>query len=251
MNVIPFEFESKGVRVVKDDAGQSLFVASDVCSALEVETHVALRRLDDDEKGRCSIPTLGGMQEMSVVNESGLYSLILGSRKASAKRFKKWVTAEVLPSIRKTGSYGVDPMLALNDPAMLRGLLANYSEKVIALESRISAQAPKVAALDRFATGVEGSMCVTDAAKHLQMQPRKLFAWLQANQWIYRRVGSVNWIGYQIRVQSGLLEHKVTTVSVADDQERMTTQVRITAKGIAHLSLILSHPQGSLLPDAE
>ena len=76
---------------------------------------VALSRLDDDEKGVSSIDTLGGVQTMATVNESGLYSLIMGSRKPEAKRFKKWVTAEVLPSIRKTGSYGVDPIQALNN----------------------------------------------------------------------------------------------------------------------------------------
>lgn len=134
MSVIP---ESDIYRVVKDDMEDLLFVAADVCAVLSLETHVATRRLDDDEKGRCSIPPLGGSQEMSVVNESGLYSLILGSRKPEAKRFKKWVTGEVLPSIRKTGAYGIDPMQVMNDPHMLRGLLMNHPEKVILLESAI------------------------------------------------------------------------------------------------------------------
>ena len=66
-------------------AGEPWFVAADVCEALELETHVALRRLDDDEKGRCSVPTLGGQQEMVSINESGLYSLILTSRKACGR----------------------------------------------------------------------------------------------------------------------------------------------------------------------
>jgi len=104
--IIPFEFESHALRVNLDAAGQPWFVAADVCAALELpETHKAIARLDDDEKGRNSIPTLGGQQEMSVVNESGLYNLVLGSRKPEAKRFKRWITHEVLPSIRKTGSY--------------------------------------------------------------------------------------------------------------------------------------------------
>ena len=104
--IIPFEFESHALRVNLDAAGQPWFVAADVCAALELpETHKAIARLDDDEKGRNSIPTPGGQQEMSVVNESGLYSLVLGSRKPEAKRFKRWITHEVLPSIRKTGSY--------------------------------------------------------------------------------------------------------------------------------------------------
>ena len=105
-NLIPFEFESHALRVNMDAAGQPWFVAADVCAALALpETHKAIARLDDDEKGRNSIPTPGGSQEMSVVNESGLYNLVLGSRKPEAKRFKRWVTHEVLPAIRKTGTY--------------------------------------------------------------------------------------------------------------------------------------------------
>jgi prophage antirepressor-like protein len=104
--IVAFDFESHGVRVVMDANMEPWFVAADVCSALDLpETHKAIARLDDDEKGRNSIPTPGGSQEMSVVNESGLYNLVLGSRKPEAKRFKRWITHDVLPSIRKTGSY--------------------------------------------------------------------------------------------------------------------------------------------------
>lgn len=84
------------------------WVLADVCKVLEIGSpHKAADRLDDDEKGRTIIPTLGGSQEMTIINESGLYSLILKSRKPAAKRFKKWVTSEVLPAIRKTGGYMV------------------------------------------------------------------------------------------------------------------------------------------------
>ena len=104
--IIPFEFECHSLRVNLDAAGQPWFVAADVCAALDLpETHKAIARLDDDEKGRNSIPTPGGQQDMSMVNESGLYNLVLGSRKPEAKRFKRWINHEVLPSIRKTGSY--------------------------------------------------------------------------------------------------------------------------------------------------
>ena len=104
--LIPFDFEGRPVRVVTDAQGEPWFVAADVCAALHLpDTHKAVARLDDDEKGRNSIPTLGGDQEMTVVNEPGLYSLVLGSRKPEAKRFKRWVTHEVLPAIRKTGRY--------------------------------------------------------------------------------------------------------------------------------------------------
>lgn len=103
-SVIPFDFEAHQVRVVTDGLGESLFVAADVLSALTLDRK-ALERLDDDEKGVSSIHTHGGIQEVRVINESGLYSLVLGSRKPEAKRFKRWVTHSVLPSIRKTGSY--------------------------------------------------------------------------------------------------------------------------------------------------
>ncbi len=111
--LVAFNFESSNVRVVMDANMEPWFVAADVCAALELpETHKAIARLDDDEKGRNSIPTPGGNQEMSVVNESGLFNLVLGSRKPEAKRFKRWVTHEVLPSIRKTGSYASAGSLA-------------------------------------------------------------------------------------------------------------------------------------------
>ena len=86
--------------------GEPWFVAGDVAAALDYSVAKDMtRNLDDDEKGGQIVPTLGGDQEMTVINESGLYSAILKSRKPEAKAFKKWVTSEVLPSIRKTGSY--------------------------------------------------------------------------------------------------------------------------------------------------
>jgi prophage antirepressor-like protein len=112
-DIVPFDFNGNTVRVVMVD-DEPWFVARDVCDALEItDTHVAIRRLDDDEKGGCSVPTHGGSQKMTMVNESGLYSLIMVSRKPEAKAFKKWVTGTVLPSepvgklpcIRKTGGY--------------------------------------------------------------------------------------------------------------------------------------------------
>lgn len=102
---IEFSFDGAAVRVVLVD-GEPWWVASDVALALAYDAAKDMtRNLDEDEKGRQIVPTLGGEQEMLIINESGLYSAILRSRKQSAKRFKKWVTAEVLPSIRKHGAY--------------------------------------------------------------------------------------------------------------------------------------------------
>lgn len=99
-------YGSKAVRTVNKD-GEIWFVAKDICGILEVsDVESALRRLEDDEKGTDTIRTLGGDQTMRTVNESGLYNLIFTSRKPEALAFRKWVTSEVLPAIRKTGFYG-------------------------------------------------------------------------------------------------------------------------------------------------
>ena len=100
-----FNFHAHAVRILDRD-GELWFVALDVATVLEYShTPHMLRHLDDDEKGVQIVDTLGGAQEVSTISESGLYSAILRSRKPEAKRFKKWVTSEVLPAIRKTGTY--------------------------------------------------------------------------------------------------------------------------------------------------
>lgn len=108
MQVTQFNFDKYQVRTLRHDDGEIWFVAQDVCEALTIEnSRDAMARLDSDEKGVGTIDTLGGPQEMTIISESGLYSLTLTSRKPEAKRFKKWITSEVLPSIRKTGSYSL------------------------------------------------------------------------------------------------------------------------------------------------
>lgn len=103
--IIPFQFEAREVRTLLID-DQPWFVAADVCQALAIRNNRdAIARLDDDERGVATTDTPSGKQDMGIINESGLYSLILTSRKPEAKRFKKWVTAEVLPAIRKHGRY--------------------------------------------------------------------------------------------------------------------------------------------------
>ncbi|AUH00853.1 DNA-binding protein [Prodigiosinella confusarubida] len=132
-----------------------------------------------------------------------------------------------------------DPMKALSDPATMRGLLLVYTEKVLDLEHQVDEMRPDVEAFDRIATKSDGSMCITDAAKHLQVQPKFLFKTLSENHWIYRRAGGKAWLGYQDKIQSGYLEHKVTTVSRSDGSEKIVEQVLVTAKGIAKISKML------------
>lgn len=131
-----------------------------------------------------------------------------------------------------------------NNPAIAARAWADQVEKAQALEikaidqqKQLEVVTPKAQALDRFATFAEGSMCITNAAKALQLQPKKFFAWLQAHQWIYRRAGGSGWLGYQSRIQVGYLEHKVTTVERGDGTEKTVEQVLITAKGLAKLAI--------------
>lgn len=243
-NVVPFEFEGNCVRAIERD-GEPWFVLADVCRILDYsDSAQAARNLDAED-----VDTLYNMQGMTqsrngivkIINESGLYSLILTSRKPEAKRFKKWVTAEVLPEIRKTGTFGIDPFAVLEDPAKMRHLLLTYTEKVLALEADLAEAAPKVAAYERLASS-EGSMCLTDAAKHLQMRPKDLIQWMKTRRWIYRRAGTGHWIGYQDKIQSGLLDHKVTEVTRSDGSNKITEQVRVTASGLARLAKAMAAP---------
>ena len=112
--IIPFQFEAHAVRVQVDDQGQPWFNATDVCNALEMgnPSQVIKSHVDAEDLQKLETLTAGGRQRQNHVNESGLYALILGSTKDAAKRFKRWVTREVLPSIRKTGSYAVPGAIA-------------------------------------------------------------------------------------------------------------------------------------------
>ena len=105
-NVIPFVYDNQAIRVIKDEDGNFWWVAKDVCKALTLEnTKWAIKNLDEDEKGVTKVDTPGGEQKVIIINEPGLYALILRSNKPEAKIFKRWITHEVLPSLRKTGGY--------------------------------------------------------------------------------------------------------------------------------------------------
>ncbi|MEY0513100.1 phage antirepressor KilAC domain-containing protein [Providencia manganoxydans] len=106
------------------------------------------------------------------------------------------------------------------------------------LEHQVEEMKPDVDALTRIAKAV-GSLCVTDAAKQLQINPKKLFDLMSHSKWIYRRIGSV-WIGYQDKIQQGLLEHKVTVVKSSTGEDKQVSQVRVTAKGLSKLAKLLS-----------
>lgn len=133
-----------------------------------------------------------------------------------------------------------DPMKALSDPNALRGLLLGYSEKVIELETKVEEMQPTVEAFERIATA-DGSLCITDAAKALQVTPKFLFSFLSQNQWIYKRAGTTHYLGYQDKVQAGYLEHKVTEVTRGDGTTKITEQVRVTPKGLTKLAKLIGN----------
>lgn len=237
-DVIPFNFEGQAVRVVTR-GGEPWWVLSDVCDVLEIaKADRAASRLDSDEKDAHTMSTLGGPQKLTIINESGLWSLVLTSRKAEAKRFKKWLTSEVIPAIRKDGGYiatGQDEtpeMLALR---ALQVLTATVERQ----KAQIADMSRDVLALGRIAKA-DGSLCLTEAAKTLGMPPKSFFGYLQQNNWIYRRAGSRNWLGYAYRCNVGDLEHKVSTIYRPDGAEEIREQVRITPQGLAKVGASLS-----------
>lgn len=142
-----WNYESSEIRTVQIN-GEPWFVLSDVCKVLELSSpHKVAERLDGDEKGRNQIPTLGGVQEMAVVNESGLYAVILRSDKPQAKPFRKWVTSEVLPSIRKHGSYSVQSQFADLSPQLQ--VLIQMETRQKQIEARQAEQATALAGLEQ------------------------------------------------------------------------------------------------------
>ncbi|CAB5207061.1 COG3617 Prophage antirepressor [uncultured Caudovirales phage] len=256
-----FPVTSQTIRVVIGEDGEPRWVANDLCECLGIaNSRDALSRLDDDEKDYVGITdAMGRPRETAVVNESGLYSLFFTSRKPEAKAFKKWVTSDVLPSIRKTGGYGrqEQPAPELMDRKQMRNQLMISLQREEELEAevvgvkaiaanvtaKLAEAAPKVEAMKRL-EGQDGSMCVTDAAKTLKMRPKELFDHLSQIKWAYKRPGNMSWIGYQDKLQSGLLEHVTTEVSKPDGSTSVRTQMKITAKGIAKLAEGLGGPDG-------
>lgn len=139
-SITPFNFEGNEISIEIDSEGNPHFIAKPVCKTLGIEdTSRAVSRLDDDEKGTTTIRTPGGEQEVLTITESGLYSLIMTSRKPEAKRFKKWVTSVVLPQIRKTGSYiatDEKPISLVDIFAQSVQLFADHEKRLKEIEAR-------------------------------------------------------------------------------------------------------------------
>lgn len=233
-NIVPFQFEGFTTRIVDQD-GETWFVGNDVCAVLGIlDPRQAVSRLDDDERGVCTIPTPSGDQQMRIINESGLYSLILTSRKAEAKRFKKWVTSEVLPQIRKTGSYGGPPEIDLRDPLQMNKVAIQLfevnrelTEKIEQAEKQIEAAKPKTDFYDRF-MNADGLINLRGAARALNEPDGKFFAFLKAGIFFYEGKTLVPKVYYR---EKGYFTVRMTVV---DDKARY--QAYCTPKGLRWLA---------------
>ena len=190
-NLMIFENPEFGaVRSILID-GEPWFVAADVCKALELEkTNRALSRLDDDEKGAHSVSTPGGRQRMSIISESGLYSLILGSRKPEARAFKRWITHEVIPSIRKHGAYMTDSLLDALEahpeavPEYLNRLRSENARNR-ELNRRLRLALPKAEYYDAF---VDPADCtnIRTTANELGVPEKQFTRYLEEKKYLFR-----------------------------------------------------------------
>lgn len=239
-----FDFKGAPLRTLTDEAGESWFVAKDVCDILEISNPSdALKRLDDDERSRVN---LGRQGETNIVNEAGLYVLVLGSRKPEAHEFQRWVTHEVLPSIRKHGGYmaGQERMtpeqMAL---ASMRWLQSKVDEQA----KQLKAQEGKVL----FANAVETartSILVGDFAKILKSNgidigQRRLFAWLREHGWLIKAKGSSWNMPTQKAMDLHLFEVKETTISHSDGHTTINKTPKMTGKGQTYFAkLFLAKP---------
>ena len=236
-----FENSEFGAVRVVDVNGEPWFVAKDVCECLELgnpRTSIAL--LDEDEKGVHTMDTPGGAQEMSIVSEAGLYSLILRSRKPEAKAFKRWITHEVLPSIRKTGGYLTPAKLeeALTDPDTIIRLATNLKverKKRQALEAHAAADRPKVVCAESIEVA-KTSILVGEMAKLIKqatgcdMGQNRFFEWLRANGYLHKG-GSARNMPTQRCIDAGCMEIKEGTRIGSSGECHITRTPKVTGKG--------------------
>ncbi|MCY7971069.1 phage antirepressor KilAC domain-containing protein [Bacillus spizizenii] len=232
-----FNYQDQQVRTVVKD-GQPWFVAKDVCEILGIKNATqAVSKLDNDERAMLNI---GRQGNTNIVNEPGLYTLILSSRKPEAKQFKRWITHEVIPAIRKTGGY------VANDELFIQTYLPQADEHIKLLfkttlhtmkeqSKQIETMKPKVI----FAEAVESSessVLVGELAKIIQQNgvdigPNKLFQWLRDNGYLIRKKGESFNLPTQRSMDMGLFEIKKRTVSNLDGSIRTTRTPKVTGKG--------------------
>ena len=242
-----FQYEDHEVRVVQGEDGEPRFVAADVCAVLELgNVTEALRGLDEDERGSIRNPEVtstGGNPNLLTITESGLYSLVLRSRKPEAKRFKRWITHEVLPAIRRHGGYLTPQKVeeALLNPDILIRLATDLKaerEHRLALAAKVEEDAPKVAFADAVSASTT-SIMVGDLAKLLRQNgvvtgQHRLFEWMRQEGYLIKQRGESWNMPTQRAMEQGLFEVKERTVMVPDGSVRITRTVKVTGKGQQH-----------------
>lgn len=221
------------LRVVEKD-GEPWFVAKDVCAALELnQVTNAVRRLDDDEHTLISNKGKG----INVVNEPGLYSLVLSSRKPEARAFKRWVTHEVLPEIRKRGGYMVARADETPEQLMARALKI-ADETLKRQQAQIEELKPKALFADAVAAS-DGTCLVGEFAKMLRQNgvdigQNRLFAWLRDHGYLGKS-GSNRNVPTQRAMDMGLFRIKETAVTHADGHVTINRTPKLTGRGQRHL----------------
>lgn len=225
---------------VKD--GEPLFVAADVCKALDVSNpSQAIARLDHDEKDALiSNDTIGREQHYTAVTESGLYSLVLGSRKPEARDFKRWITHDVIPTIRKTGGYVNNASQFVDsyfpqlrpDQKQAIGMMLDESKR---MGEKIAADAPKVLFADAVSTA-KTSILIGELAKLLKQNgvdvgQNRLFDWLRSKGYLIRRRGSDYNMPTQRAMEMGLFEIKETSIAHSDGHTTVNKTPKVTGRG--------------------
>ena len=242
-----WNYESSEIRTVQVN-GEPWFVLADVCKVLELSSpHKVADRLENDERNQIPVTdSLGRYQNTAIINESGLYTVILRSDKPQAKPFRKWVTSVVLPSIRKHGAYMTDQALekALTNPDFLIQLatqLKTEQEQRRRLETTVAAQSkqmeqdkPKVLFADSVAAS-SSSILIGELAKLIKqnggdMGQRRLFAWMRENGYLIKRCGSEYNLPTQRSMERGLMEIKETSV-IHYGYTTISKTPKVTGKG--------------------
>lgn len=243
-----FDFKGAALRTLTDEAGEPWFVLKDCMSILDLGNPTeTVKMFDKDEFSTTEvIDSIGRRQQTYIISEPGLYRLVMKSRKPEAKEFQRWVTHEVLPSIRKHGGYmaGQERMtpeqMAL---ASMRWLQSKVDEQA----KQLKAQEGKVL----FANAVEtarSSILVGDFAKILKSNgidigPRRLFAWLREHGWLIKAKGSSWNMPTQKAMDLHLFEVKETTISHSDGHTTISKTPKMTGKGQTYFAkLFLAKP---------
>ena len=229
------------IRTIDHD-GEPWFVGKDVAAALGYSNQrdALSRHVDGEDKGVVKHDTLGGAQDLAVINESGLYSLVLSSKLPTAKKFKRWVTSEVIPFIRKHGGYltpdKVEELL-INPDAVIKMLTAIKDEREArqAAEMQIEENRPKVLFADAVSASKQ-SILIGELAKLLKQNgveigQQRLFEWLRNKGYLIRRQGTDRNMPTQRAMKLGLFEIKETIISHSDGHISINKTPKVTGKG--------------------